>query len=85
MVKISELKLRDVINIADGKRLGLIKDIDIDLDTGKIKAIILPGNNRPFSLFSRNDELIVNWEKIVRIGVDVILVDLSLPSPQRTP
>lgn len=85
MVKISELKLRDVINIADGKRLGLIKDIDIDLDTGKIKAIILPGNNRAFSFFSRSDEMIVNWEKIVRIGVDVILVDLSHPSPQKTP
>lgn len=84
MVKISELRLRDVINIADGKRLGLIKDIDIDLDTGRIKAIILPGNNRPFSLFSRNDELIVSWEKIVRIGVDVILVDLSSSQQQKT-
>ncbi len=84
MVKISELRLRDVINIADGKRLGLIKDIDIDLDTGKIKAIILPGNNRPFSIFARNDELVVNWEKIVRIGVDVILVDLSPVAPSKT-
>lgn len=84
MVKISELRLRDVINIADGKRLGLIKDIDIDLDTGRIKAIILPGNSRPFSLFSRNDELIVSWEKIVRIGVDVILVDLSSQQQKAT-
>lgn len=84
MVKISELRLRDVINIADGKRLGMIKDIDIDLDTGKIKAIILPGNNRPFSLFARNDEVVVNWEKILRIGVDVILVDLSPAAPPKT-
>lgn len=77
MVKISELRLRDVINIADGKRLGMIKDIDIDLDNGRVKAIVLPGNNRPFSFLGKSEDLVVTWEKIVRIGVDVILVDLA--------
>lgn len=77
MVKISELRLRDVINIVDGKRLGIIRDIDIDLDNGRIKSIILPGNNRFFTFLSKSDEVVVPWEKIVRIGVDVILVDLT--------
>lgn len=49
MIKISELRLHDVINITDGKRLGMIKDIDIDVETGRIKAFILPGATKLFS------------------------------------
>jgi YlmC/YmxH family sporulation protein len=45
VIKISELRLHDVINVNDGKRLGMIKDIDIDLDTGRVKSVILPGNS----------------------------------------
>lgn len=78
MVKISELRLRDVINTVDGKRLGAIKDIDLDLEAGKIKSLILPANNSRFlSLFARNDEVVVPWENIMKIGIDVILVTLG--------
>ncbi len=77
MIKISELRLHDVINVIDGKRLGMIQDIDIDLETGRVKSIILPSNNRIFSFLAKNEEVIVPWEKIVKIGVDVILVELS--------
>ncbi|MGB9846470.1 MAG: YlmC/YmxH family sporulation protein [Desulfotomaculales bacterium] len=76
MVKISELRMREVINVADGRRMGPIKDIDIDLEQGRISAIILPGPGRLFSFFGREEEIVVPWEKIKRIGVDVILVDL---------
>ena len=75
-MKISELRMREVINIADGRRLGPIKDIDIDLEQGRISAVILPGPGRLFSFFGREEEIVVPWEKIKRIGVDVILVDL---------
>jgi YlmC/YmxH family sporulation protein len=78
LVKISELRLRDVINTYDGKRLGTIKDIDLDLEQGKIRSLILPGNSgRLFSLFTRSDEVVVPWENIVKIGVDVILVNVG--------
>ena len=40
MVKISEFQIKDVVNIADGKKLGNIGDIDINVQTGKIDAII---------------------------------------------
>jgi len=76
MVKISDLRTREVINIADGRRLGPIKDIDIDLEQGRINAIILPGTTKMLSFFGREDEVVVPWGKIKRIGVDVILIDL---------
>lgn len=81
MVKISDLRMLDVINVGEGKRLGMIKDIELDLENGKIKAIVLPGNTRAFNLFSKSDEVVVQWDKIVRIGVDVILVDLNPVAP----
>ena len=77
MIKISELRLHDVINVIDGRRLGMIRDIDIDVETGRVRSIILPGNNRVFNLFAKSEEVIIPWEKIVKIGVDVILVEYS--------
>ncbi|MCL6479458.1 MAG: YlmC/YmxH family sporulation protein [Peptococcaceae bacterium] len=80
MVKISELRAREVINVTDGRRLGPIKDIDVDLEEGRISAIILPTyGTRLIGLFSREQEIVIPWDKIVRIGVDVILVELSVP------
>lgn len=84
MLKISELRLHDVINVIDGKRLGMIRDIDIDVENGRVKSIILPGNSRLFSFLTKNEEVVVPWEKIVKIGVDVILVELSSTSLQQT-
>ncbi len=76
MVKISDLRSREVVNVMDGKKLGNIIDIDLDMERGKVLAFILPGRVRGWSIFSRREEIIVPWEKIVRIGRDVILVDL---------
>ncbi len=78
MVKISDLRTREVVNVVDGRRLGLIKDIDIDLEEGRITSIILPGVSGKFLGFlGREEEIIVPWEKIIKIGADVILVEIS--------
>lgn len=85
MVKISDLRAREVINITDGRRLGPIKDIDIDLDEGRICAIIMPSYGaRLMGFFARENEIVIPWDKIVRIGVDVILVELSVPQEARS-
>lgn len=77
MLRVSELRMRDVINIVDGRRLGAIKDFDLDAEMGRIKAVILPGSGRFMGLFGRNDDIVIPWEKIVKIGLDVILVEMQ--------
>ncbi len=77
MVKISDLRMREVINVMNGKKLGLIKDIEIDLDAGRIKSVVLPGNGKILGLFGRNDDVVVPWQKIKKLGMDVILVELA--------
>ncbi|MCG6185699.1 YlmC/YmxH family sporulation protein [Anoxybacillus sp. LAT_38] len=77
MVKISELQQKDVVNVANGKRLGNIGDIDINLTTGQIEAIIIIGAGKVLGLFGRTDEIIIPWRDIVKVGADVILVRLD--------
>jgi len=75
MLKTSDLKLKEVINVLDGKRLGTITDIEIDVDTGRLTAIVVPGTGKFLGLFGRNDDIVIPWEKINKIGSDVILVE----------
>ena len=66
---------RQVVNIADGKCLGNLKDIELNLWTGSIEALILPALNGFWHRLQNAGELVIGWETGVRIGVDVILID----------
>lgn len=77
MVKISDLKTREIINIIDGRRLGVIKDVDIDLEEGRISALILPGAVKFMGFLGKEEELIIPWDKVRKIGLDVILVEIN--------
>ncbi|SFJ90988.1 YlmC/YmxH family sporulation protein [Thermoflavimicrobium dichotomicum] len=77
MIKISELQSKDVVNITDGRKLGQIHDLELDLRLGTIKAVIVPSESRFFGWFSGGQEWIIPWKQIVKIGSDVILVRLD--------
>jgi len=77
VIRASDLSLREVINTTDGRRLGNIVDVELDLNTGKVLAIVVPGQARVFGIFGRTDDYIIPWENIKKIGEDVILVELS--------
>jgi len=70
-----DLKLKEVISVIDGKRMGHITDIEIDVDTGRLTAIVVPGMGRFLGLFGRNEDVVIPWDKINKIGMDVILVE----------
>lgn len=74
---VSDLKLKEVINIVDGKRLGAITDIEIDVESGKLTAIVVPGNGKFLGLFGRSEDVVIPWDKINKIGFDVILVEAT--------
>lgn len=74
MVRISEFQAKDVVNVSDGRKLGNIGDIEINLSTGKIESIIITGTGRVLGFFGKEDEVIISWKNILKIGEDVILV-----------
>ena len=73
----SELKKRDVVNIVDGKSYGKMVDLTISFPKGMLTGITVPGAKRNCitKLFD-NNKLFIEESKILKIGNDVILVDL---------
>jgi len=75
MVRISQMRQKEVINISDGKRLGFICDVEFDLENGQIKTLIVPAAGRMMGLFSKDNDICIPWDSIVRIGDDIVLVE----------
>jgi len=78
LVRAADLRLLDVINVVDGRKLGYVYDLDVDVDTGDIHALLLPadGGRRLFNLFARKPDIAIPWNRVRKIGVDVILVHI---------
>lgn len=77
MEKFSQLQEKEVINICDGKRLGYVCDLELDLVTGKICGLIVPEEGSRWNFFGKNGYYYVPWRCIKRIGDDIILVDVD--------
>ena len=76
-MRFCELQEKEVINICDGKCLGCVRDLDIDECDGIIKALIVPGPGKYFGLFCRDVEFFIPLCKILKIGPDIILVEID--------
>ena len=83
-MKISDFQTKDVINIVDGKKLGQISDLELDMRQGRIESIVVPSSLKLFGLFGNATEVIIPWKNIIKIGVDVVLVKLDEARPYRT-
>ncbi len=77
MVKISDFQTKEVVNILDGKRLGQISDLEIDLRHGRVEAIVVPGPGKFLGFFSSGNDFVIPWRNIVKIGKDVVLVKVE--------
>lgn len=77
--RIADLRCKEVINICNGFRLGFVCDVFLDTLTGCILAIVVPGPCRFFGLFWREDDFIIPWDCIRRIGDDIILIEIDGP------
>ena len=70
-----DLRQKQVINITDGKRLGYVYDIEMDLSDGRVDSLIIPGEGKFLGVFGKNSDYIIPWENIKKIGKDTILVE----------
>lgn len=85
-IRLSDLEGKEVINIIDGAKLGIIGEADmvIDILTGEIQSIILPRKNNVFSLWVDRQHMIIPWQAIKRIGNEVVIVELDHTVPNLT-
>lgn len=86
-VTFNEIKCKEVVNTINGKKLGRAIDLVIDLKCALVLGLVLPGDKK---LFKATDDLFIPWNRIVKIGDDVILVKIvekndccpSIPPPK---
>lgn len=76
--KFTDLRCKEVINVADGCRLGYVCDVIVEIPAGCVVTIIVPGPCRFWGLLGRDCDYCIPWTCIKRIGDDIILVDVCL-------
>ena len=73
LFSMNAIRSMEVIDIKTGVKLGYAKDFKVDIEEQKIISIIIPPPSK--SWFSREEDIEVSWERVIRAGVDVILID----------
>ena len=71
-----DFKQKEVINIKDGKSLGFVIDVNANFENGEIQSIIVAKPNRLLTNVMGKNNVVIQWEKIIKIGEDVILVEV---------
>ncbi|MDD5979992.1 MAG: YlmC/YmxH family sporulation protein [bacterium] len=72
-MRLSELQHKDIVDL-NGNKIGNIIDVKID-ETGRLVSLIVEQSLKGMFKFNmKNSEFEITWDKIEKIGVDVILV-----------
>ena len=70
-MRLSELQLKEIINISNGKRIGVIVDVNVSTSGNIEKLVLEEKRGRKFA----KEEYEVSWNQIIKIGDDIILID----------
>lgn len=78
-MRLSELAGKEIINLSDGSRLGVVGDSDllIDPESGEIASLILPPRWSLWGFFSSHGGVVVPWKAVKRVGTEVVVVELD--------
>lgn len=78
-MRLSTIGGKEIVNLHDGSRLGLIAESDllINKKTGRIHSLLIPSHRSFFNIFSNNSLTEIPWESIKKIGNDMIIIDLD--------
>ena len=71
-MRLSELQYKDIVDTS-GKKIGNIIDVKLD-SSGKLLSLVLEEDKKMFKFRSVDQEIEISWDKIEKIGEDVILV-----------
>ena len=76
-MRICELRDKEVINSCSGRRLGCVVDVEINICTGEVEAIVVPGPGKICGFFGTDCEYVIPFRCIKKIGPDIILVEIQ--------
>lgn len=72
-MRYTDLVGKEIIDIGEGTRLGVVSssDLYLNVETGRVVAIIIPQRSGWFS----HREMVIPWHGVRKIGADFIVVD----------
>ena len=73
--RLGELCSKELIDIGDGTRYGFVGDLELDPESGCIRALVVRGRLRLFGLLGRGADMAFPWSAVRRFGEDIILVE----------
>ena len=76
-MRICELRDKEVINICSGKRLGCIVDVEINVCTGEVEAVIIPGPGKICGFLGTDCEYVIPFACIRKVGPDIVIVEIQ--------
>lgn len=78
-MRMAELAGKEIVNIFNGARLGVVgeSDISINVDSGVVESIIIPLKSNPINFWMDKQNLIIPWQAVKKIGAEVIIVELD--------
>ncbi len=75
---LEELRRKEVIDIANGDRLGYIDDVRIDLASSQVTELVIYGRTRVLGIFGKEDDVVIPCGDIKVVGSDVVLIRRSV-------
>lgn len=82
--RMAQLRWKEVVSVVDGSRFGYVEDMEVDLDSGQVRALVVPGRRRLFGLLGREEDWYIPWGAVRRFGEDIILVEQGPRLPRRS-
>lgn len=78
-MRLSELSGKEIVNLFDGARMGVIanSDLVIDESSGKIIYLLIPNRKSQFFLLGEKSFSEVSWESVKKIGPDIVILDMD--------
>ena len=74
-ISYTDLRCKDVVNVVNVSKMGKIIDLIIDSSGKAVIGLVVPGIRK---IFKSNEDIFIPWDCIVKIGSDIIVINLEL-------
>ncbi len=81
--RLGDLRNKEVISVKDGSRIGFVSDVELDVSSAQLTAVVVYGRLKLFGLLGREEDRVIPWKEIVLFGDDTVLVNYQEKEPSR--
>lgn len=75
-MRMREVKLKEVINTCNCKKLGYVSDLDVDLCSGRVVAIVVSRGSSVCGFLGSNTCYLIPYDCIKKLGENLIFVEI---------